>query len=785
MQRFITLLIFMLVVCSQQTFSQNFKYDRTGSFKDGMAPVYIGKLMGYIDTKGKEQVPVIYEEDYITDEFTGGVAIVTKNGLSGLVDKTGKMLVPCEYKRISSFSEGIAEVQNNAGKVGFIDTKGKAIAPLQFSILALLGGVKCVNGMIPVRNEAGKNGYIDKTGKQVVPFNYEEINNFSDGLGRVKTRYNGRVSYVNTKGEIAIPEKYDDGTIFMDGLAFVNLGAKAKSLYSSLEGGKWGVIDKTGKEVIPIQYDRIEETKNGLVIVKNGKYPDEKKGLFDKNGKSILPVEFYDIKILNGRIAANKVFVGPYALFDYSGKQVCDYKWSLYDIFPDITDGLLRVQELKNNRLGKVGAIDMNGELKIPLTYDAMNEFSEGLSIVSLNNKYGCIDKAGKVVIPIQYDGMGSFSEGWAPVYQNKKYGFINKAGKLMELSNTAVSPGQDTKPAAVAAGKYQYKEPLLDFYIVVNGMVPATNPGERTGGKFGVLSKDEKLIIPQQYDWISLDSGVRAFFVQTGVYVVISSKGTKVDTTAKTRIGILDYNGKQLYPSTLSTYIRQPNKYTLVKDAVTRKWGVLDANFKVAVPLSYDLVYRFTENYMAAIKNGKVGIINVKNETLVPFEYDSVYALGNKGADGYQLTGGNKAIRVDSKGKLVQAGPEPYETNFQNALQRAGNSNERADALMNFLNPLYAKTDSLGFLNLVKQKVEQLAAIDFYAIHVMSIKNKDGNQAKISRFVINSFTPQQRKVFLEYSQCIIDNFTRRQNGQAELPCPPAYLPQPGQPWKN
>lgn len=784
MRSFISLLLFLATICAQPAIGQNFKYDRVGPFKDGLAPVYMGKMMGYIDNKGKEIIPLIYDDDYYTDGFTDGVTIVTKNGLVGAIDKTGKLIVPCEYKMMSSFSEGIAEVQTTTGKIGFVDSKGKVVVAPKYSILNLLGGVKCINGMLPVRNETGKNGYIDKTGKLVVPFMYEEAYNFSDGLGKVKTTYNGKVSYLNNKGEIAIPAKYDDGTIFTDGLAFVNLGARAKSIYSGLEGGKWGVIDKTGKEVIPVQYDRIEETKNGLVIITNGKYPNEKKGLFDKNGKNILPAEYYDIKILNGRIAANKVFVGPYALFDYSGKQVCDYTWNLFDIFPEITDGFLRVQELKNNRLGKVGAIDINGVLKIPFMYDAMNEFSEGLSTVSLNKKYGCIDKTGKVVIPIQYDAMGSFSEGWAPVYQNKKYGFINKAGKLMEFSGTAAAPAGETKPA-IAAGKYQYKEPLLDFFIVVNGMVPATNPGESTGGKFGVLSKDEKLIIPQQYDWISLDSGARAFFVQTGVYVVISAKGTRVDTTAKTRIGILDYNGKQLYPSTLSTYIRQPNKYTLVKDAVTRKWGVLDANFKVAVPLSYDLVYRFTESCMPAKKNGKIGIINVKNEILVPFEYDSVYTLGNKGADGYQLKAGNKIVRVDSKGKMVQAGPEPYETNFQNALQRAGNSKERADALMNFLNPVYTQTDSLNFSNIVKQKIEQMASIDFYAIHVMAMNNKNANQAKLIPFISNSFTPKQRGAFKTYSQCIIDNFTRSQNGQAELPCPPAYVPQPGQPWKD
>ena len=779
--------MFFGIVCQGYSSAQNFKYDQVAGFKDGVAAVYMGttmqKLVGFIDKTGREIVPPVYEEDYLPDEFTDGVAIVTKNGLSGVVDKTGKLIVPCEFKHIASFSEGIAEAYRADGKVGFINTQGKAVTPFQYGIIALLGGIKCVNGMIPVRNPGGKNGYIDKTGKLVVPFNYDEITNFSDGLGKVRTWYNGKVSYVNTKGEIAIPEKYDDGTIFIDGLAYVNIGARAKSMYSGLEGGKWGVINKTGKEVVPVIYDRIEEIKNGLVIVGMGKYPNDKKGLVGRDGKIILPVEYDDIKILNGRIVANKAFVGPYALFDYTGKQIGDYQWNLYDIFPEITDGLLRVQEVKNNKLGKVGAIDANGVLKIPFMYDAMTEFREGLSTVTLNNKYGAIDKTGKVIIPIQYEGMAAFSEGWAPVIKDRKYGFINKAGKLMEFSKaTAAAPGAEKKPAA---GTYQFKEKMLDFFVVINGASATANPGESTGGKFGILSKDEKLIIPLKYDWISLDTGVRAFFVQTGVNAFFSLKGTRIDTTANTRIGILDYNGKQLYPSTLSTYVGQPNKYTLVKDAVTRKWGVLNAGFKVAIPLSYDQVYRFTDSCIAVKKNGKIGIVNLKNETLVPFEYDSVFNGGNKAPGGYQLRKSGSAIWVDAKGRILQGGPEPYETNFQTALSNTRDSKARAEALMNFLNPVYTTTDSLAFAGLVKQKLAQLAGIDFYAIHVVAMKNKNVNHAKITKFILNAFSPEQRAVFNKYSQCIIDNFSRTQNNQPELPCPPAGTPQPGQPWKN
>jgi hypothetical protein len=222
-----------------------------------------------------------------------------------------------------------------------------------------------------------------------------------------------------------------------------------------------------------------------------------------------------------------------------------------------------------------------------------------------------------------------------------------------------------------------------------------------------------------------------------------------------------------------------------LVKDAVSKKWGVLNAGFKVTIPLSYDQVYRFTDSCIAVKKNGKIGIINLKNETIIPFEYDSVYAGGNRAPGGYQLRKTGAIIWVDAKGRILQGGPEPYETNFQTALSNARDSKQRADALMNFLNPVYAVSDSLNFASLVKQKIGQVAAIDFYAIHVVAMKNKDMNHARITKFIVNAFSTEQRSVFNKYSQCIIDNFSRTQNNQPELPCPPVTTPQPGQPWKN
>ncbi|BFK01359.1 hypothetical protein F020042I8_39200 [Bacteroides xylanisolvens] len=59
-----------------------------------------------------------------------------------------------------------------------------------------------------------------------------------------------------------------------------------------------------------------------------------------------------------------------------------------------------------------------------------MEQFAEGLALVSLHNKVGFINKKGEVVIPLEYDNGCSFSEGLAAVCiesQSSKWGYINK----------------------------------------------------------------------------------------------------------------------------------------------------------------------------------------------------------------------------------------------------------------------------------------------------------------------------------------------------------------------
>src|SRR3989339_513362 len=364
--------------------------------------------------------------------------------------------------------------------------------------------------MIPVENNTNKKGYIHKTGNLVVPFKYEVARNFSNGLGLVKRVFNGKVSYLNNFGAAVIPEKYDDGRDFIDGFAAVNIGAKQTPTYE-LSGGKWGLI-------------------------------------------------------------AKKEFAGPYALFDMAGNKITDFKWYFSDVFADFSDGLIAVRELVNGKLGKAGVIDLNGVLKIPYSYDIIGNFKEGLAQVASNNKYGAIDKNGKVVIPLVYDYLYGFSEGWSGVTKNGKSGFINKAGKLMELSKNSAPIVTSAVKAVepVASSKFQFKNDFFGFIHVMNGVVQNKTTGDYSGAKVGILTKNNAVVVLPKYDWVTIDTANKIFFVYSGVHVTFNQNFTaKIDTSSNTRIGIIDYNGKQVYPQTLANVTSLPNKFIVVQDAL------------------------------------------------------------------------------------------------------------------------------------------------------------------------------------------------------------------------
>jgi len=119
-----------------------------------------------------------------------------------------------------------------------------------------------------------------------------------------------------------------------------------------------------------------------------------------------------------------------------------------YDYVSEYSEGFAIVkndQAFNYNRkdyriITKYGFINRQGKEVIPLKYDEVKPFLDGMALVAIDSsvrKFGFIDKTGKEIIPIKYDEIKPFSEGLAVVavvgftfkdYGN--YGFIDKTGK-------------------------------------------------------------------------------------------------------------------------------------------------------------------------------------------------------------------------------------------------------------------------------------------------------------------------------------------------------------------
>lgn len=359
----------------------SYNYYEVSNFSDGLALVRKDKEgnYAYINKEGKEIINVFYPKGCCS--FREGLAtVVNADCKIGFIDKTGIEVIPCQFDTITIFSEGLASVKIN-DKYGFIDKTGKMVIPCKYDITSDFS-----EGLAKVTINNKYGGFIDKTGEIVISYSsslisdipegltllpireqyrrvYQNfmvmpnISDFSEGLALVITnnKYDGFFEY---PWEIIIPYS-KCGCIgnFSEGLAFVKLN------------DKYGVINKTGRTVIPYKYDAVGNFSEGLAIVEiNNKY-----GFIDKTGKIVIPckyISFYRYGFSDGLALVSEREFGPHYFINKKGAIIVPP--NKYRDMRPFCDGLACVDG---------GYIDNEGNEIIPpgILYSQSRDFSEGM----------------------------------------------------------------------------------------------------------------------------------------------------------------------------------------------------------------------------------------------------------------------------------------------------------------------------------------------------------------------------------------------------------------------
>ena len=376
-------------------------YFIVGSFSEELARVEDNGKCGFMDKTGNIVIPLIYDADRYSD-FSEGLALVYKGGhyinasqrimeggKCGFIDNTGKVVIPLEYDTATTFSEGLAAVEKN-GKQYLIDKSGTIVVALgrHYDDIGLFS-----DGMarVQIKDQPNSTGYgygfINRAGEEVIPpGKYELVGwSFSEGLVQVG-KFNGdfnQYGFMDKTGTVIIPMDYANVFSFVDGLAIVR---PADTLL-------YGVINKNGKNIIPFEYNSTLPFSSDLFSVRK----DDMWGVIDLNGKIVIPLEYDSIGILSEGLAS----------FSKGGKQ-----------------GYM-------DKTGKV-VISLSGNYEPSMfAGEALSPFHDGFAIVynqvrasnsimdmSTYAKWGVIDKTGREVIPLEYDYISHFTDGLAVTFK-------------------------------------------------------------------------------------------------------------------------------------------------------------------------------------------------------------------------------------------------------------------------------------------------------------------------------------------------------------------------------
>lgn len=347
------------------------EYEQLGFFKEGLALAMKNGRIGFIDKGNRLVINFLYDE---ASEFDQGRSIVAKNELFGMIDRSGEIIFPIEFTDIGQLSEGLIYAQKDS-LYGYYDNNYNLRIPHKFSeAYAFKNDVAKV--------QFGDNqAFIDEFGTFVVPPGFESIAPFSDTL--MIFEEDGLLGLMKLNCEIFIPAQFDEIGQLANGRALV------------LMEDMIGYLDESGKLVIKPQFETFpNDTKRGqfnmnhAVVRYKGKF-----GIIDKQGKFVLPASFTSIGDYSGLIAYSKG--KGWGFMDPSGKIVIQPQ---YDYAESFVNGLAIVEKLTLQ-----GVIDTKGQIIIPLSYTSVNKFSDELFLVSNGSKYGLYSDKGEFLVPIYY----------------------------------------------------------------------------------------------------------------------------------------------------------------------------------------------------------------------------------------------------------------------------------------------------------------------------------------------------------------------------------------------
>lgn len=356
---------------------------------------------------------------------------------------------------------------------------------------------------------------------------------------------NGRMGVVDRKGDPLTKLVYDTIFNFREGIAIVGQGHREVNQFGkTLSDYKYGYLTKTGRLIVPIKYEHIENFSEGLGYVLPSLHEDF---WFDKQGKVAIllgdlvlggsfqgAMAYVEVAHLHIGFKLKEDVYNPFDVrgnyIDHTGRLLVPWK---YDTIAPYQPGYLR--PVRKN--GKWGLLDSLANVAVPLQYDDIDTdnsfFWLHLRRVGIGKHYGFINpKTGQLVVPLRYEATLPSKRPVLWVRQNNKWGIINRQ------QNTVISPRYNDASSFDEHGISIIKKDSLYGLVNVQGreltpiqyelIMPFQEDRAvvKRGGRLGFITVDGREIIPTVYDEVSQFASEQAFAKRWGLFITLDQNG-------------------------------------------------------------------------------------------------------------------------------------------------------------------------------------------------------------------------------------------------------------------
>lgn len=164
-----------------------------------------------------------------------------------------------------------------------------------------------------------------------------------------------------------------------------------------------GMLNYEGKEIVPVQYENVEQESKHFVVTQNYKV-----GIYNEKGELVIPIQYQDYRICQTRKDKNYVFVmiddDKLLVYNQTGQLKLQLSGRVMDSRKAISNDFLMVKIGEKQswiHLPTIKLVDIPYEALIATNEQRREENTQ--FILKRGEFYGVVDLLGKVVKPFQF----------------------------------------------------------------------------------------------------------------------------------------------------------------------------------------------------------------------------------------------------------------------------------------------------------------------------------------------------------------------------------------------